>query len=218
MIARPSRLATALAVTCVLVLAGCSKDAGATGGASGGASAAATSTTSMASTTSTTPASGSGATSAGTGTAAGDAVPGRSATFTVVPPEGWAEATDRANGVKDIDLVLLSSKKVGSFANNLVVLSSPGDEQTLRDELDKGRTQLQAAGRTVSAAPDQQVDGVTATGFTSTFEEQGIKVVARSYGLVHQGRVFLLTLSSSQEDADHALTELDEILSSWSWS
>jgi len=212
MIARPSRLASALAVTCVLVLAGCSKDAGATGGASGGASAGATSTTS------TIPATGTGTTSAGTGTAAGDAVPGRSASFTVVPPEGWAEATDRANGIKDIDLVLLSSKKVGSFANNLVVLSSPGDDQTLRDELDKGRTQLQAAGRTVSAAPDHQVAGATATGFTSTFEQQGIKVAARSYGLVHQGRVFLLTLSSSQEDADHALTELDEILTSWSWT
>jgi outer membrane murein-binding lipoprotein Lpp len=218
MIARPSRLTTALAVTCVLVLAGCSKDAGATGGASGGASAGATSTATSS------PSSGSGtpsATSGGTGTgtaAAGDAVPGRSASFTVVPPEGWAEATDRANGVKGIDLVLLSSKKVGSFANNLVVLSSPGDEQTLRDEMDQGRTQLQAAGRTVSAAPDQQVAGATATGFTSTFEQQGIKVAARSYGLVHRGRVYLLTLSSSQEDADHALTELDEILSSWSWS
>ncbi len=213
MIARPSRLAATLAVTCVLVLGGCSKDAGTTGGASGGSSAEATPTAG------TTPASGSGTTSAGTGTAAaGDAVPGRSASFTVVPPEGWAEATDRAKGVKDIDLVLLSSKKVGSFANNLVVLSSPGDDQTLRDELDQGRTQLQAAGRTVSAAPDQQVAGATATGFTSTFEQQGIKVAARSYGLVHRGRVFLLTLSSSQEDADHALTELDEILSSWSWS
>ena len=213
MIARPSRLASALAVTCVLVLAGCSKDTGATGAASGGASAAA------ATTTTTTPAGGSGTTSTGTGgAAAGDAVPGRSASFTVVPPEGWAEATDRAQGVKDIDLVLLSSKKVGSFANNLVVLSSPGDDQTLRDELDKGRSQLEAAGRTVSAAPDQQVAGATATGFTSTFEQQGIKVVARSYGLVHGGRVFLLTLSSSQQDADHAVTELDEILSSWSWA
>ena len=216
MISRPSRLASALAVTCVLVLAGCSKDTGATGGASGGASAGASATAT------TTPASGTGTTSPSTGTGSGtvdgDAVPGRSASFTVVPPEGWAEATDRANGVKDIDLVLLSSKKVGSFANNLVVLSSPGDGQTLRDELDKGRTQLQAAGRTVSAAPDQQVGGVTATGFTSAFEQQGIKVVARSYGLVHQGRVFLLTLSSSQQDADHALTELDEILSSWAWS
>ena len=218
MIAPPSRLTSALAVTCVLVLAGCSKGAGATGGASGSASTAATTTASTASTASTTPATGSGTTSAGTGTAAGDAVPGRSASFTVVPPEGWAEATDRANGIKDIDLVLLSSKKVGGFANNLVVLSSSGDDQMLRDELDKGRTQLQAAGRTVSAAPDQHVAGETATGFTSTFEQQGIKVVARSYGLVHQGRVFLLTLSSSQEDADHALTELDEIVSSWSWS
>lgn len=213
MVARPSRLASTLAVACVLVLAGCSKDPGATGGASGGG------TTPAASTTTTTAASGSGTISPGTGSsAAGDAVQGRSATFTVVPPEGWAEATDRAQNVRDIDLVLLSSKKVGSFANNLVVLSSPGDDQTLRDELDKGRTQLQAAGRTVSAAPGQQVGGTTATGFTSTFEQQGIKVVARSYGLVHQGRVFLLTLSSSQEDADHALTELDEILSSWSWA
>ena len=208
MVARPSRLVTALAVSGVLVLAGCSKDGGATGGASGGASTAATSTATTAT----------GATSPGSGAAAGDAVPGRSAAFTVVPPEGWAEATDRAQGVKDIDLVLLSSKKVGSFANNLVVLSSPGSDQGLREELDKGRTQLEAAGRTVTSAPDQQVAGATATGFTSTFEQQGIKVIARSYGLVHQGRVFLLTLSSSQADADHALTELDEILSSWSWA
>ncbi|WP_076264123.1 hypothetical protein [Intrasporangium flavum] len=209
MIARPTRIASALAVTCALVLAGCSKDSGAPAGASGGASTAAVSTTS------TTPPSGSG--TAGSASA-GDAVPGRSSTFTVVPPEGWAEATDRAQGIKDIDIVLLSSKKVAGFANNLVVLSSPGDEQTLRDELDKGRTQLQAAGRSVSAAPDQQVAGTTATGFTSAFEQQGIKVVARSYGLVHGGRVFLLTLSSSQQDADHASTELDEILSSWSWA
>ncbi len=217
MTGRPSRTASALAVSCVLVLAGCTAGAGTTTGGTGGPSSGATSTTST--TPATAPATGSGTTSTGAATAsAGDAVPGRSSTFTVVPPEGWAEATDRAQSVKDIDLVLLSSKKVGGFANNVVVLSSPGSAQTLRDELDKGRSQMAAAGRTVSAAPDKQVAGVTATGFTTSFEQQGIKVVARSYGLVHQGRVFLLTLSSSQQDADHAMTELDEILSSWAWS
>jgi hypothetical protein len=208
MVARPSRVASVICLTVVLVLAGCSTHSDGQDGASGTRTGATSSASSPAATSS----------GAGGESAEGDAVRSRSATFTAVPPEGWAEATDRADEVADIDLVLLSSRKVGSFANNLVVLSSPGDGRTLRDELDKGRAQVEAAGRTVSSAPDKSVAGATATGFTTSFEQQGIKVVARSYGLVHQGRVFLFTLSSSQEDADHAMTELDEILSSWSWS
>jgi len=146
-----------------------------------------------------------------------DVVRARSGAFGVVPPEAWAEATDRAGAVPDLDLVLLSTRKVAGFSNNLVVLTSAGDEATLEGEIAKGREQMGAAGRTISAAPDKQVAGVTARGFQTAFVQQGVEVVARSYGLTHDGQVHLLTLSSSEQDADHAMTELDEILASWTW-
>ena len=147
-----------------------------------------------------------------------DLVHARSGDFAVVPPEAWAEATDRAGDVPGLDLVLLSSRKVGGFSNNLVVLTSAGDAAALAAEIAKGREQMGAAGRTITETPDKQVAGETARGFQTAFEQGGAQVVARSYGLTHGGKVYLLTLSSSQQDAEHAMTELDEILASWTWS
>jgi hypothetical protein len=200
--ARRTRVASVGLLTCALVLTGCSK--GPT------ASPSATSPVASSVTTSTTTPSAS--------TVTGDEVRGRSGGFTVVPPEGWTEATDKATGVADIDLVLLSSRKVSAFANNLVVTSAAGDQSVLDDELAKGRQQLGAAGRAVSSAPDKTVSGSTAVGFTTTFEQQGVKVLARSYGVTRGGRIYLLTLSSSQADATHAMSELDELLSTWAWT
>jgi len=203
--ARPTRVVSVGVLTCTLVLTGCSKDT--------------TASPPSMSSTSATPSAGS--TSGATGSAAtaeGDEVRGRSSGFTVVPPEGWTEATDKASGVADIDLVLLSSKKVGAFANNLVVTAADGDQSVLDDELAKGPQQLGAAGRTVSSAPEKTVSGSRAAGFTTTFEQQGIKVLARSYGVARGGRIYLLTLSSSQADAAHAMAEFDELLSTWAWT
>jgi hypothetical protein len=208
MTARPTRVVSVGLLTCALVLTGCTKgpaDGQATSSGQGPSPSSAT-------------ASGTSTSGSATTTAQGDEVKGRSGSFTVVPPEGWTEATDKANGVANIDLVLLSSKKVGSFANNLVVLSSAGDQSVLDDEMAKGKEQMSGAGRTVSSAPARSVAGAPAVGFTTTFERDGIKVLARSYGVQRAGKVYLLTLSSSQGDAEHALAEFDELLSTWAWT
>ncbi len=210
MSARPTRAVSVGLLTCALVLTGCSKDpAGGQASPSGAGQAT--------SATSTTPSAGASGGS-GSATATGDEVRSRSGAFTVVPPEGWTEATDKADGVANIDLVLLSSKKVGSFANNLVVLTSPGDQSVLEEEMTKGRDQMTAAGRTVSTAPARSVAGAPAAGFTTTLQRDGVKVLARSYGVQRDGKVYLLTLSSSQDDAEHALAEFDELLSTWAWT
>ena len=204
MISRPSRAVSVSVLTCALVLTGSSR--GSQGSPTGAAS-------SLSSASVTTPGS-----STSTTTAAGDQVRGRSGAFAVVPPEGWVEATDQAKDVANIDLVLLSSKKADSFANNLVVISTNGDQSVLEDELAKGKEQMGAAGRTVSDAPGKTVAGVPAVGFTTTFEQQGLKILARSYAVQRAGKVYLLTLSSSQGDASHAMAELDELLSTWEWT
>ncbi|HET8987350.1 MAG TPA: hypothetical protein VFN43_02475 [Humibacillus sp.] len=200
----PARWSAVSLLTVALVLGGCS-----TGDPTPTASAPASISARTA-----------GGTSAPTsdGAAQSDVVQARSGDFGVVPPEAWAEATDKAGAVPDLDLVLLSSRKVAGFSNNLVVLTSAGDDAALEAEIAKGREQMGAAGRTLSETPDKQVGGATARGFQTTFEQQGIPVVARSYGLTRGGKVYLLTLSSSEQDAAHAMTELDEILASWTWS
>jgi hypothetical protein len=189
-------------LTVALVLTGCS--AGPT-------------TTGTVSPSATTPAAA-GSASSTASTTPSDLVRARSGDFGVVPPEAWAEATDRAGDAPGLDLVLLSSRKVGGFGTNLVVLTSAGDDAALEAEIAKGREQLGSAGRTISETPDKQVAGSTARGFQSTFEQQGIQVVARSYGMARSGKVYLLTLSSAAQESDHAMTELDEILASWTWS
>ncbi|NUO34257.1 MAG: hypothetical protein HOQ27_04190 [Dermatophilaceae bacterium] len=208
---RPTRAVSVGLLTCALVLTGCSK--GPADGQTSPSDAAAAGSTSA-----TVPSATPSTSASGSSTAAGDEVRSRSGTFTVVPPEGWTEATSKANGVANIDLVLLSSKKVGSFANNLVVLTSAGDQSALEQEMAKGRDQMTAGGRTVSAAPARSVAGTPAVGFTTTFERDGVKILARSYGVQRGGKVYLLTLSSSQDDGDHALAELDELLSTWAWT
>jgi hypothetical protein len=194
-----ARPAAVVLLATALVLGGCAKG-------SGGAtpSGAATSSSATSSTT----------------TAEGgvDALSGRTGTFSVMPPEGWSDATDKAKGVANIDLVVLSSKKVARFSNNVVVLTSKGDQSVLEGELEKGRADMEAAGRTISPAPERTIGGVPASGFTTTFEQDGVKVLARSYGLTRGGRVYLLTLSSSPDDADHAMREFDELIASWNWT
>jgi hypothetical protein len=205
MISRPSRAVSVSVLTCALVLTGCSQ--GSQDTPTGAASSAPVSTSSASS-----------ASTASSTTAAGDEVKGRSGAFAVVPPEGWVEATDQAKGVANLDLVLLSSRKADRFANNLVVISTNGDQSVLEDELAKGKAQMGGAGRTVSDAPARTVAGVPALGFTTTYEQQGHKILARSYAVQRAGKVYLLTLSSSQGDASHAMSELDELLSTWAWT
>lgn len=220
MTALPTRVLSVGALTCALVLTGCSKGPTETAAppAASSSTTAATSSATPSTTAPTTPSSTPGATGTGDAAADGDGVRGRAGSYTVVPPEGWAEATSKADGVADIDLVLLSSKKVDGFANNLVVLKTAGDRSVLDGELAKGKEQMSAAGRTVAPAPAVKVGGVAAEGFTTTFEQQGVKVTARSFGVERDGSIYLLTLSSSQGDADHAMDELEELLSSWTWS
>lgn len=202
---RPVRFVAVSVLTCTFVLTGCTPgSAPVASGTSGGVTSGGSTSTA---------ATGSGTSSE----APGDEVTGRSGSFTVVPPEGWAEATDRAKDVANIDLVLLSSRKVDGFANNLVVITIGGDESALEQELAKGREQMAALGRTVTDAPDRTVAGTAARGFTTTFKQQGIDVVARSYALQRNGKIYLLTLSASHDDADHALAELDDLASTWVW-
>ena len=117
-----------------------------------------------------------------------------------------------------VDLVLMSSERRAGFNTNLVVHVAPGDATLLESELQKGRQQLADQGRTVSDAPAVSVGGSPATGFTTSFIQQGVEVVARSYGLHHEGRVYLLTLSAAKSAGDQAAAELAQIAESWTWS
>jgi len=147
-----------------------------------------------------------------------DDVQGKSGTYSVVPPQGWGEATDEVGAIPGVDLVLMSSEKRAGFNTNLVVHVATGDAAVLESELQKGREQLAGQGRTVSDAPPLTVGGTPAKGFTTSFTQQGVDVVARSYGLQHEGRVYLLTLSSAKSAAEQAAAELTQIAESWTWA
>ncbi len=147
-----------------------------------------------------------------------DAVQGKSGSYSVVPPQGWGEATDEVGAIPGVDLVLMSSEKRAGFNTNLVVHVATGDASVLESELQKGREQLGGQGRTVSDAPPLTVGGSPAKGFMTSFTQQGVDVVARSYGLHHEGRVYLLTLSAAKSAAEQAATELTQIAESWTWT
>lgn len=204
-------LSTAM-LTAALVLTGCSSNEKPSSDGAPSSSRSATAS-------SPTPSSGSD-----TGTEAGTTLPGgvvtsRSGAYSVAAPAGWGEATDQAGSdIAGLDLVLLSSKKVSMFSNNLVVITTTGDETAVEKELDKGRSQMASADRDVSDADDVQIAGVTAKGFTTKFEQKGVRITARSYAMARDGKVYLLTLSSSQDDAANAMTAFGEITSSWKWS
>jgi len=149
---------------------------------------------------------------------AADSVLGRSGTYSVLPPAGWGEATDAVGAVPGIDLVLMSSEKAAGFNTNLVIHVAPGDAALLATELATGREELADLGRTVSDAPGVTVGGVRATGFTTSFSQQGVEVVARSYGVHHDSHVYLLTLSSATAASTHAAADFAEILESWTWT
>ncbi|MDV3222922.1 hypothetical protein [Intrasporangium sp.] len=231
MLRRPRALppATRLAgsvtvVASLLLLTGCAADSpGEDGTAPSRPSSAATSTGGTGD-----PADGTtgSATTGGPGTTptatapvdAADAVQGKSRAYTVIPPEGWGEATDEVGTIPGIDLVLMSSEKVAGFNTNLVIHVAAGDATLLEAELAKGRDDLREQGRAVTDAPEITVAGARATGFTTSFSQQGVDVVARSYGLHRDGRVYLLTLSSARSAAAQAAAALDTLVESWTWA
>lgn len=208
---RPHRVASVALLTSVLVLTGCSKAGAPSGDPSASSTPASTSSSAG-------PAPSETGTATATATGTTQAMKGKSGTFTVVPPTGWRDASDQVGSVQGLETVLVAGEKTGSFSNNLVVVSVPGNEQTARDELAKGKDGLKQEGRTLTEVPEKQVAGVTAAGFGAAFEQQGVKVLARSWAAPHGDRVYLLTLSSSQEDADHAMAQFDQLLSSWQWT
>lgn len=209
---RRSRVVVAAASA--LLLTGCASDSSQEGATGPSTVSTATSDTRSGST----PASTTGTAPGATGPVdATDAVQGRIGTYSVLPPEGWGEATDEVGTIPGVDLVLMSSEKVAGFNTNLVVHVAQGDAALLETELAKGRDDLAEQGRSVSDAPEITVSGSQATGFTTSFSREGVEVVARSYGLVHEGQVYLLTLSSAKSAATQAAAELAEIVETWTW-
>lgn len=147
-----------------------------------------------------------------------DAVQGKSATYSVTAPTDWSTSNaETKTKVEGLDLLLISSKPVDNFADNLVVIVGDGDDASVRAELEKGRTSLADAGREISDAEDLRIADTSASGFTSTAEQQGIAITARSYGFAHEGKVYLLTLSSSTAHQAEAMKALEQIASSWTW-
>jgi hypothetical protein len=196
-----ARGAGAIAVVVAVLVSGCSADAG-----TPGASPSTPTSPSATSPSETQPID------------AVDAVQGKGGAYSVLPPAGWGEATDEVGAIPGVDLVLMSSEKRAGFNTNLVVHVATGDAALLEAELQKGREQLADQGRTVSDAPPLTIGGSAAKGFTTSFTQQGVDVVARSYGLHHEGRVYLLTLSSAKSAAEQAAAELTEIADSWAWT
>jgi hypothetical protein len=205
---RFARGAGAVAIAAVVLVSGCSTGAGTPDG-SPSTPAAAPSSTSTASTAAASPTHA---------VDAADAVQGKSGTYSVLPPQDWGDATDEVGAMSGVDLVIMSSEKQAGFNTNLVIHVATGDAALLESELQKGQEQLADQGRTVSDAAPLTVGGTPATGFTTSFAEQGVDVVARSYGLHHEGRVYLLTLSSATSAAGQAAAELAEIAESWTWT
>lgn len=217
----------AAGVALLLVLSACSgedRPAAALLTAAGSVRASATGT--VASTASSTASStGSAATGGGTGAAPtsgavddSDAMTGPAGTYSVVPPEGWTEATDRAAGASGVDLVLLSPHQVDGFSTNLVVHVAAGDEALMRSELAKGRDELADEGRTTADAPPITLDGLVAEGFSTEFNQSGVDVVALTYGVHRERRVHLLTLSSAKSAAAAARADLAALADGWTWS
>lgn len=202
---RSARSAGVVAIVVVVLVSGCSTGAGTPDGSPSTPAVTTTSPT-AALASSTQPID------------AADAVQGKSGTYSVLPPQGWGDATDEVGAMPGVDLVIMSSEKQAGFNTNLVVHVATGDAALLESELQKGREQLGDQGRTVSDAPPLTVGDSPATGFTTSFTQQGVEVVARSYGLHHDGRVYLLTLSSAKSAAEQAAAELTEIADSWTWT
>ncbi|HEX6057152.1 MAG TPA: hypothetical protein VFY98_15160, partial [Intrasporangium sp.] len=153
---RCARSAGVVAVVAMLVVSGCSADAGTPGASPSTPTATAPSATSPSETQP---------------VDAVDAVQGKGGTYSVLPPAGWGEATDEVGAIPGVDLVLMSSEKRAGFNANLVVHVAPGDAALLESELQKGREQLADQGRTVSDAPPVTVGSSPATGFTTSFSQ-----------------------------------------------
>jgi hypothetical protein len=142
--------------------------------------------------------------------------------YTLQPPEGYRDLSDRFEGsAVRVDLAY-AEKPRGEFATNIVVIrEQPGGDFDLGDAV-KAFTQqaeAQAGDEGVSAVEDREIDGVEAKtwAFQSRSEDNG-RIRQRQVVAVKDGAIYTITWSVAADAFEAQEATLDEILASWRWT
>jgi hypothetical protein len=158
----------------------------------------------------------------GLGTAAcgseDDAVEGSG--YSVELPDGWSDRTDDASKESPIrlDRVFVGPKADG-FAANVNVVREPRPENATLEEIEQaGRPQIRAlGGREISQAKSVELSGERGLSHTYRIREGGRALEGEQFIVIHEGRVYNVTVTAATKGFADARRDFREITGSWKW-
>ncbi len=199
--------AAALALSAVLLLAGCGMSVAEREETSPGAAESSASPSSAPSSAPTSDAA----------PAAGERVSGTGYSFTV--PEGWGvPSADLVPAQADVFAVDLTDVEDG-FSDNVNVLLSPAGAITPEQVESLGTAELEANGATEVAIGERiTVAGSESAHLSAMLEQQGVQYAIEQYYATDAGQTHVVTFSFSPSVEGAQRAEIAEsVLATWSW-
>lgn len=146
--------------------------------------------------------------------------------YSFVAPSGWT--VDGSRQTKGITTYLKAPQAVsGVIPTFSVGTSKPSTVPTLDDVVQQSTYSLRQENMTVTPIADRMIGGEPAKGYAATSSaatpgaspsaaKQGISQT--QYFTIHNGTVFVTTITSSAASAKQLAATQDSILATWSWA
>ena len=139
--------------------------------------------------------------------------------YTLDPPAGWTDGTEQAKtGAINFDLVLLGERRDDFTANVNILREEPQGDVGLDELKEAYRPQLENLGATdIQSGQDIQVDGEQALVHDYRIGQEGQKLRGRQAAVPHDGAVYTITLTSTEDGFDEDTRAFQAMLDSWRW-
>lgn len=136
-------------------------------------------------------------------------------TVVLTLPEGWIDVTLQF-AQEDLELAVRAERMTADFFTNLVLArEEPIDD--LAEAIEEAADDIAGEDGDYELLDPIEIAGAEALGYTVTRTSQGVEVAQTQWWIERDDRLYVLTLSSAQSEAQAAQADLEEILSTWRW-
>lgn len=134
--------------------------------------------------------------------------------FAFQTPRGWSDVISEA-AAQAVVAVRADDRAAGFFTNLVVVAEDPIDD--LEQSIEEAKTTIAGADGASTRTEQIQVDGETGYAFRISRSVEDVEIVQAQRWVEHDGKLYILTMSSARTQQRAAVDTLEEIVRTWSW-
>lgn len=141
--------------------------------------------------------------------------------FTFGLPKNWEDITASVKeGQPALDVAVAAPTKDTDFRTNVnVIKPQPATAGTIEQYADQAGQELTGFTKTpVEPADDRTIDGEKAKGQISTYDQNGTELSILQYFVLHNEKIYLMTLTVAKPDEAAGKAALESVLASWKWA